>query len=487
LKAEEFDVIIIGCGIAGLSAAVSALQAGAKVAIVERAPVHDRGGNSRWTESFWRMQSDAQVADDLEERLADNAAIHPDPSVIQDASRDYESWPGLLKAAGLVDPNLVAALVREAPATLQWLLTFGVKFDVLPLYFLSQTTARRAPIGGGLALIEALAGYAEKHPEQVTFFYETRAHGLLQDDEGRVAGIKAFTSGNRPLELRAPNVVLASGGFQGNQEMLARYIGPQAMYTRPVARGGYYNRGEGISMALEAGAAPCGNYASYHAQPVDPRCGDPEPVVLNYALGALVNQAGQRFTDEGPAMTDSVYEVVTRRINQEAGGIAYAIFDAKLDDLDGWTTTVRSRVPAYSAASLAELAEKIAVPADELAATVATFHAACPTSDGFNPLACDGLATTGIEPRKSNWARTIDTPPFRAWPIIAANCFTFGGLKVNERARVINLNGDEIPGLYAAGETVGLYYKVYPGATSVMRGAVTGRIAGQDAAARRNI
>jgi tricarballylate dehydrogenase len=118
---------------------------------------------------------------------------------------------------------------------------------------------------------------------------------------------------------------------------------------------------------------------------------------------------------------------------------------------------------------------------------VATFNAACLAADSFNPLVCDGLATIGIEPRKSNWARPIDTPPFRAWPIIAANCFTFGGLKVNERARVINLNGDEIPGLYAAGETVGLYYKVYPGATSVMRGAVTGRIAGQDAASRRNI
>jgi tricarballylate dehydrogenase len=487
LMADEFDVITIGCGIAGLSAAVSALQAGAKVAIVERAPVEDRGGNTRWTESFWRMQSDVEVADDLEERLADNAALHPDPSVIQDASLDYASWPGLLKAAGLVDPNLVAALVREAPTTLQWLLTFGVKFDVLPLYFLSQTASRRAPIGGGLALIEALAGYAENYPDQVRFYYETRAHDLIQDAAGRVAGIKAFAPGNRPLELRAPNVILASGGFQGNQEMLARYIGPQALYTRPVARGGYYNRGEGIRMALDAGAAPCGNYASYHAQPIDPRSGDPEPVVLNYALGALVNQAGQRFTDEGPAMTDAVYEVVTRRINQEAGGIAYAIFDAKLDDVDGWATTVRSRVPAFSAASLSELAAKIGVPADELATTVATFNAACPAPDSFDPLVCDGLATTGIEPRKSNWARPIDTPPFRAWPIIAANCFTFGGLKVNERARVINLNGDEIPGLYAAGETVGLYYKVYPGATSVMRGAVTGRIAGQDAASRRNI
>ncbi len=482
----NFDVVVVGCGVAGLSAAVTAQQAGARVAILERAPIEDRGGNSRWTESFWRMAADDEVAPDLEERLADNAAIHPDPSIIQDAARDYESWPSVLRGVGMVDPNLITALVREAPETLQWLCSFGVKFDVLPLYFLSQTTARRAPIGGGLALVEALATHAEGVPDAIEFHYDTRAHGLIQDDGGRITGIKAVGPGNRPVEFEAPNVVLASGGFQGNQEMLARYIGPQALYTRPVARGGYYNRGEGIQMALDLGAAPCGNYASYHAQPVDPRSGDPEPVVLNYAYGVLINKAGRRFTDEGPAMTDAIYEVVTRRINQEAEGIAYAVFDARLDDVPNWQTTVRSRVAPFEADTLEELANAIGVPAGEFIHTIQSFNAACGKEGEFNPLALDGLSTTGIEPRKSNWARPLDKGPYRAWPIIAANCFTFGGLKVNDRAQVVNLNGDAIPGLYAAGETVGLYYKVYPGATSVMRGAVTGRLAGRDAASRRN-
>ncbi len=486
MSVHTFDVVVAGCGIAGLSAAVTAQQYGARVAILERAPIADRGGNSRWTESFWRMAADDEVAADLEERLAQNAAIHPDPSIIQDATRDYDSWPGLLKAAGMVDPNLIAALVREAPATLKWLSDFGVKFDVLPLYFLSQTTARRAPIGGGLALIEALATHAENVPESVEFHYETRAHSLVQDDAGRITGVVAIGPGNRLLEFNAPNVVLASGGFQGNQEMLARYIGPQALYTRPVARGGYYNRGEGIRMALDVGAAPCGNYASYHAQPIDPRSGDAEPVVLNYAFGVLVNKSGQRFTDEGPAMTDAVYEVVTRRINQEAEGIAYAVFDARLDDVPKWQTTVRSRVAPFTAESIMALARLIDLPAKELEHTIEMYNRACGNDTNFDPLTLDGVSTTGLEPRKSNWARRIDKAPYRAWPIIAANCFTFGGLKVNERAQVVNLNGDAIPGLYAAGETVGLYYKVYPGATSVMRGAVTGRLAGRDAANRRN-
>ena len=92
----NFDVVVVGCGVAGLSAAVTAQQAG-DVAVLERAPIEDRGGNSRWTESFWRMAADDEVAPDLEERPADNAAIHPDPSIIQDAAFDYES--GFIRAS----------------------------------------------------------------------------------------------------------------------------------------------------------------------------------------------------------------------------------------------------------------------------------------------------------------------------------------------------------------------------------------------------
>lgn len=482
MEEHTYDTLVVGCGIAGLCAAVAAQEHGARVAILERAPREERGGNTRYTESLWRMKSEEAVADDFTDRLSAEAAVHPDPAFVRDAALDYQNQPAVLRGAGMVDPGLVAALTDGAPAALQWLKGFGVRFDTIPTYFLSQSTTRIAPVGGGLALIEALAKHAERVPDDITFYYETTARDLLHDDSGRVVGVRAVAAGNRPLELRARSVVLASGGFQGNPEMLVRYIGPQAIYTRPVARGGYYNRGEGIRMALRAGAAPCGNFGSFHAQPVDPRSGDQEPVVLNYALGILVNKRGERFTDEGPALTDTVYEVITRDIMREPEGIAYAIFDAGLDDVENWQITVRSRVPPLEAATLGELAGVIGVIPDDLLSTVERYNAACPREGRFDPLTTDGLATRGLEPRKSNWARPIERAPFRAWPIIAANCFTFGGLKVNERAQVINASGDPIPGLYAAGETVGLYHNVYPGATSVLRGAVTGRLAGHDAA-----
>jgi tricarballylate dehydrogenase len=363
---------------------------------------------------------------------------------------------------------------------------FGVRFDFLPIYFLSQSTTRIAPVGGGLALIDALAGHAETIPEQITFHYDTTAESLLFDDTGSVRGLKLKGAGNVPEEMSARCVVLASGGFQGNQEMLAHYIGPQSAFTRPVARGGYYNRGEGIRMALDAGAAPCGNYGSFHAQPVDPRSEDPEPVVLNFAFGILVNRHGLRFTNEGAAMTDAIYEEVARSIMLQPEGLAYAVFDQGLEDVEDWPITVRSRVAPLQSDSLEGLASTMGVPADDFVDTVTRFNAACGDAAGFSPKEPDGVATRALVPRKSNWARPLARGPFRAWPIIAANCFTFGGLKIDDRARVVNTAGDPIPGLYAAGETVGLYYRVYPGATSVLRGAVTGRLAGIDAATRNN-
>ena len=486
MSKSDVDVLVVGFGIAGLSAAITAHQSGARVTILERAPAEERGGNTRYTESFWRMKNAEQVSDDFEDRFAANAGGWPDPGILRDVVRDRENQPAVLRALGMIDPRLIATIAEDAPRALKWLEGFGVKFDFLPLYFLSQSTTRMGPIGGGLALIEALGSYVDTQAERIEVLYETSARELLVDGNGAVIGVKAVGRGNKPLEIRARSVVLASGGFEGNPEMLSHYIGPQAQFIRPVSRGGHFNRGEGVRMALASGAAPCGDFGSFHAQPVDPRSADIEPVVLNYSYGILVNDSGRRFTDEGPAMVDATYEVVTRIIMAQRHGIAYAVFDASLDDVANWQVTVRSREAPLRADTLDGLATAMGIDPREFNATVEAFNDACPDTGDFDFMRPDGLATRGLEPRKSNWARPLLKPPFRAWPIICSNCFTFGGVKVDDNARVINTEGDVIPGLYAAGEVVGLYYRVYTGATSVMRGAVTGRLAGEDAARRRN-
>jgi tricarballylate dehydrogenase len=486
VQVDDVDVLVVGFGIAGLSAAITAHQNGAKVVILERAPADERGGNTRYTESFWRMKNADQVSDDFEDRFAANAGGWPDPGILRDVARDRENQPAVLRSLGMIDPHLIATIAEDAPKALKWLEGFGVTFDYLPLYFLSQSTTRMGPIGGGQALIEALGAYVDAHADEIRVLYETSARALLINGKGSVVGVKAIGRGNAPMEIMARSTVLASGGFEGNPEMMSHYIGPQAQFIRPVSRGGHYNRGEGVRMALDAGAAPCGDFGSFHAQPVDPRSADIEPVVLNYSYGILVNDGGRRFTDEGPAMVDATYEIVTRLIMAQRHGIAYAVFDAGLDDVENWQVTVRSRDEPLLADTLEELAGLMEIDSREFMATVEAYNAACPDTANFDYMAPDGQATTGLEPRKSNWARPLLKPPFRAWPIICSNCFTFGGVKVDDDARVINTEGDVIPGLYAAGEVVGLYYRVYTGATSVMRGAVTGRLAGMDAARRRN-
>lgn len=480
VRIENFDVVVVGCGIAGLSAAATALQAGRRVAIIERAPKEERGGNTRWTEALLRVKSESEVSDDFEAHFARNAGHYLDPVLIAETARDWDNWPAIVKTLGFTDPELIATFARAIPSTIAWLKTFGVRFDFLPTYFITASQPRMAPVGGGLALVEALGAWCETEGAQ--FFYRTTARALIQDDDGAVIGVRCAGEGHRTLEFRAPSVILACGGFEGNPEMLTHYIGPRARYIRPVARGGYYNKGEGIRMALSIGAAGCGDFGSFHAEPLDPRSGATEPVVLVFNYGILINKLGQRFVNEAPATVDATYEAITRTIFEQPDGIAFCILDARIDDVPNWKRAVRSDRPPVAAGSLADLANTLGIDANELAATVETYNAACPAGP-FKPLEPDGLATRrGLSPPKTNWSRPIDRPPFLAFPIICGNCFTFGGLKVDASARVINADGAAIPGLFAAGETIGLYYGAYAGATSVLRGAVFGRIAGGQAA-----
>ena len=242
-----------------------------------------------------------------------------------------------------------------------------------------------APAGGGLALVEALAAHAETVPDRIAIRYETTARRLIQDDAGRVNGVEATGASNRTVRLHGRAVVLASGGFEGNPEMLSRYLGPQSQFIRPVARGGYYNRGEGIRMALEIGAAPCGDYGSFHAQPVDPRSGQHEPVVLNYPYGILVNREGRRFVDEAPATVDASYEAASRRMMAQTEGIAFAITDARLDDVPNWQKSVRTDQPPVQAETPAALAHALGIDAEGLAQTLVRLQHRLPQRGRLHP------------------------------------------------------------------------------------------------------
>jgi tricarballylate dehydrogenase len=473
----DYDVVVVGHGIAGLASAISALEAGARVAVLERATEAEAGGNTRYTEAFLRMASLEGVAPDLEDRLLSDHMGYPDPGILQDAVNDRASWSAPMRTLDVVDGEVVMRLSDEAPTTLQWLTAHGMVFDALPTPFLTQSTTRMSPVGGGWQLVETLSARAKDLG--ATFLYEATALSLVQDDTGAVVGVRTDPHG-----VLSGRVVLACGGFEGNSEMLARYMGPGALNTRPVARGGHYNKGEGIEMALAIGAAGAGNFGLFHAEPIDPRSGVAEAAIFAFPYGILVNSDGERFVDEARGPVDAWYERVTRRIHAQTDGVAYMVLDQKGVSVPNLTAGIRTDQSAISADSIEELAHRLGVPVDALAATVAAYNAAC-VEGTFDHSAPDGLATRGVSPAKSNWAQPIDDGPYVAYPIIAANVFTFGGLRIDSESRVVNRSGATIAGLYAAGEITGMYYSNYTGSTSVLRGAVFGRIAGANAAAGR--
>lgn len=477
---EKFDtdVVIVGCGVAGLSAAVTALEAGLKVINLERSEESHFGGNSRWTEAYMRMKNDSEISADFEEHFANNAGWNIDPTVLDALTGSYTDWPSFVKSHSLPDPEVISAFANSVPPTISWLKGLGLKFEQQPIYLLTQNTTRIAAKGGGLAIIEALRAKALALGGEIR--YRTTATDLVRDDKGVTCGVVITNPDGVQSRLLTKRVILASGGFQGNPEMMTKYVGLRAKYIRPVAIGGYYNRGEGIQMALNAGAAPAGEFGSYHAEPVDPRSRQAEAVVFIYPYGMLVNKLAKRFVNEAPGTVDAHYDNITRTIADQPDGISYVIFDSRVEDIPRWKTSIRSDQPPVSAPTIEALAAKLGLPEDVLAQTVASFNAACPQrSDVFEPFIVDHRGTKGLDIDKSHWSRPIDQAPFYAYPIISTNCFTFGGLKVNENAQVLDHDGRVMAGLYAAGETMGIYHQVYTGSTSVLRGLVFGRRAAQ--------
>lgn len=482
MQQETFDLVVVGCGVAGLSAAVAAAELGARIVVLERAPRADRGGQSRYTEAYLRMKSHTEVTDDFEAILAENSSGYLDPDLVGEVARTDATRAPYARALSMMEPDVIAALADNAGPTIAWLQQFGLRFDFLPTQFLTKSQPRLLPVGGGLALVEGLATRAEQLGVQ--FAYETAAERLQLDAEGRVTGLLARTRGRGRLHYNG-QVVLACGGFEGNPEMLAQYIGPRAVFLRPICKGANFNRGDGIRMALAIGAATSGDFGSYHAEPIDPRSGVSEPSVFVFPYGILVNKDGQRFVDEAPGTADAHYEPITRRIFEQRDGIAYVILDAKHTRIPNYRLSIRTDQPPVTANSIAALAHALAIPETALAETIGAYNAACRPGT-YKPLELDHLATVGLQPPKSNWALPIDEPPFHAYPIISANVFTFGGVKIDANARVLNGDGDVIEGLYAAGEIIGTFYRHYPGATSVMKGLVFGRLAGRTAMQRPN-
>ena len=313
----------------------------------------------------------------------------------------------------------------------------------------------------------------------VEFIYACNVQ-RLRLDAGRVNAVEIEAA---PGVLGADAVILASGGFEGNAEMLRQHFGPGGESLRPISPGSAMNDGGGIRAALEAGALRSGDWNGMHIEPVDARSSGSAPVVLVYPYGIVVDGEGQRFFDEGGGLMHETWERFARDIHFSLPGrTAYAIFDAALLDIPDYRRAIRSEVPPLRADSISELALQLGIPTAALAATIAAYNAACSGDSAlFDESRKDGLSTAaGLFPPKSNWARPLVRAPFLAWPLVGAIAYTFGGIATDADARVLGADGP-IRGLFAAGEITGHFHGSAPNAVAMLRALVFGRIAGRNA------
>ena len=488
------QVVVVGGGNAGLCAAIAAREAGADVHLLERAPKALRGGNSAFTAGLMRtVYRDA--ADILD--LADSLTAE---DLAQTDFGSYSASDFLDTLARVTeyrcDPELAGQLVHSSAGTLKWMRSHGVRFA--PAYgrqafrhgdrFRFWGGAIIEVVGGGQGLVDYLTAAAEKLG--VHIHYETRAHNLRTEETAdgiRPLGVTVSAAGS-PAELLADSVVLAAGGFQANAEWRARYLGPG--WDLAKVRGTRYDTGDGIEMALRAGASSAGNWTGCHAVAWDrnaPEFGDLRVgdgfQKHSYPFGIVVNTNGQRFLDEGADFRNYTYARYGREILAQPGQVAWQVFDQQTAHLlrDEYHIREVSRVAAPTLDKLAEAMDGVHPGA--FLETVRQFNAAVRQDMPFNPNVLDGRCTVGVTPRKSNWAMPLEQGPFEAYHVTCGITFTFGGVRADAQARVIDGDGRVMPGLYACGEMLGgLFYINYPGGSGLTAGSVFGRIAGRNAA-----
>ncbi|MCH8848103.1 MAG: FAD-dependent tricarballylate dehydrogenase TcuA [Chloroflexi bacterium] len=487
--AETADVIVVGAGNAALCAALAAREGGRSVVVIEKAPEHLRGGNTYFTGGAIRFAY---------EGIDDVRKIVPDLSEAELAVLEVGSYTerayfdDLMRVTeGLSDQEMADALVRGSFPTMRWLYDQGIRFvpswthqafkdgDVFRFWGGLCLEA----VGAGKGLSDQLFAIAQERGVEVR--YDTAAVRLTTDDAAGVAGVVVKTPGGYE-ELSAKAVVLACGGFEANPEMRARYLGPGWELAK--VRGVRFNTGEGIQMALDIGAQPFGHWSGCHAVAWDlnaPPFGNPAVADLyqkhSYPFGLIVTAEGKRFVDEGADFRNYTYAKYGREILNLPQRVAYQLFDQKTLHL----LRDEYRIPQVTmaeAATMEELAEALDIDVAGLVRTVADYNAACQPGD-FNPTVLDGVHTEGLDPPKSNWALPLDEPPYQGFAVTCGITFTFGGLRIDGRAQVLDTTDRPIGGLYAAGELVGgLFYHNYAGGAGLMAGSVFGKRAGTSAA-----
>ena len=448
------DVLVVGGGNAALCAALNANECGARVLLVEAAPVDFRGGNSRHTRNMRCMS---------------------------DSYSEEEYWTDLLRVTcGRTDEHLARIAIRSSAESVLWMKAHGARFQPALGGTLQLGRTNAFFLGGGKALMNAY--YQAAARRGIRILYNAEVVGLNINGDA-FESATALVNGI-PMELRAKAVVFAAGGFEANIEWLKEAWGDAA--ENFLIRGTPFNKGKVLKLLLDGGAEPAGDPKQCHAVAIDARAPKFDGGIVTrldcLPLGIVVNRDGVRFYDEGEDLWPKRYAIWGRLVAEQPGQIAWSIIDSKVAG-----RFMPSVFPPVKADSIRELAMALSLPCEVVENTVRRFNEAVQPGQ-FDHTVLDNCRTVGLTPPKSHWAQAIDTPPFLAYPLRPGITFTYLGVKVNESANVVMLDGTLRRNVFAAGELMAgnILGQGYLAGFGMTIGTVFGRIAGRQAARAAN-
>ncbi len=443
----DVDIVIVGAGGAGLSAATAAASSGAKVVVLEKTPA--MGGSSL-------ICGGALAFAGTDMQAAKN---------IQDSNELFSK--DLFKVGENVnDPALVKAYIDNQLDTYKWLKELGVVFKGLGIA--SGMSVPRSHYVTPSEVIKVLGDAAKAKGAKI--FLDRAASKLVLDEKtGKVRGVTVEKGGKVSYYGAKKGVILASGGFSRNAELLAKFVPPMAKAKAMVGLG---CNGDGLKMAWASGADLLDMPYIKATFGFDTEASTMADFALVYYKGAIVvNKAGKRFVNESIS-----YKLVGDAALVQPEAVGYQIYDSAIraeanKDQLAKTESLEKKGRIKQANTIGELASAIGIAPAVLEATVNEYNAN--VDKGSDPLfSRNTLVAAFGKPVK------IDKPPYYAMISTAFILGTYGGIRTNEKAQILNIYGDVVPGVYAAGEIVGgVHGAAYMTGTAFGKALIFGRLA----------
>ena len=491
---ETVDVVVVGAGGAGMTAAITATDAGKKVIVVESQPI--AGGNSvRSTGGMNAAKTPYQDKNEFKEaagvektlataaeKFADNATITALAATVKSQWDAYQANPQgyfdsvelmeldtLIGGKGKNNPELVKALAENSADAIEWLASIGAEVKNVGAFGGASVKRIHRPVNAD-GKVTAVGAYIvpilEKNLQDrnVQFLFDTTANEIIMKD-GKAVGIKATGKDGNKVTINAKSVVIATGGFGANAEMVEKYKPELKGFATTNAEGA---QGQGIDMATAVGAATV-DMDQIQIHPTVHIEEDGNAHLITEGLrgdGAiLVNAEGKRFYDEV-----STRDKVSAAIIAQPEKSAWLVVDQSMVDKSAVIAGYIKSGYTVTGATYEELAKAMGVDETTFVSTMNTWNQVVE-------------AKSDAEFNRTSFANPLTTAPYYAIKITPAVHHTMGGIAINPKAEVLNEKGEAISGLFAAGEvTGGVHGANRLGGNAVADFTVFGRIAGQSAA-----